>query len=116
MCQSLPPHFRAFISVSQSVYSFLSLIKTLSWNLGPSLIHYTLTLIRTLNIHAMTLFPNKSHFEVLDGHEFGWDIIQLTHTPFIAVPVCGYCVSVSGDSHLPETEAGLSFFFRFELV
>lgn len=63
----------------------------------------------------MTLFPNKSPFEILDGHEFGWDTIQPTHTPFIAVPVCGYCVSVSGESHLLETESGLSF-FRFELV
>lgn len=48
---------------------FLSLIGTLSLDLGPSLIQYELVLILTVIIFAKTLFLNKVTFCSLSGYE-----------------------------------------------
>lgn len=87
------------LCLSLSLCLLLSLIKTFSRKLEPTLIQYTRTSILTLNILAKTPFPNKSPFEVLDRHEFGEDTIHpATHAFYFS----------SHLSHFPGREAGLS--------
>ena len=73
--------------------------------LGPTPIQHDLVSITTLNTFAKTLFPKESHLEVLDGHELVGRLFNPPHTLPNAVPACDYRMSVSGDSHLPESEA-----------
>ena len=55
----------------------LSLVRTLSLDVGPTTIQYELTSILAVMKSAKTPFPNKSHLEFLGGHESCGDTLHL---------------------------------------